>query len=320
MESRICRHFIPMFVLVSVICAWLGAAALAQETYPNKPVTIVVPFNPGGAVDVTIRIICEEAEKGLGQKILVLNKAGGGATEGQGFVARAKPDGYTLLAGSSSLVTNPLTKQVDYTIDAFDGIVLYNFDPEVMFVHAGEPFKGIEELLNHTKKEPLTSATSGHSTSHHLASLILENMTGARFKYIHTKGGSEAVPMVAGGHAKVLLGVWGESRNMVDQGKLRALAVMSQTRDSRFPDVPTFKEKGWDIEYGAWRGIVAPRGTPKQVATRLSLEFKKALESPQVKEKFTKADYTIMIKGPEEFAGFIKNDYQSVKKILDQLK
>ena len=226
---------------------------------------MVVPFNAGGAVDVTIRIICEEAEKDLGQKILVINKAGGGATEGQGFVARSKPDGYTLLAGSSSIVTNTLTKEVDYTIDSFDAIVLYNFDPEVMFVHAGEPYKTIEELMSHTKKEPLTSATSGHSTSHHLASLILENISGAKFKYIHTKGGTEAVPMVAGGHAKVLLGVWGESRNMVDQGKLRPLAVMSKVRDARFPDVPTFKEKGWDIEYGAWRGIVAPKGMPPDV-------------------------------------------------------
>ena len=217
-------------------------------------------------------------------------------------------------------MTNTLTKEVDYKIDSFDAIVLYNFDPEVMFVHAGEPYQTIEALISHTKKEPLSSATSGHSTSHHVASLILENISGAKFKYIHTKGGTEAVPMVAGGHAKVLLGVWGESRNMVDQGKLRPLAVMSKVRDARFPEVPTFKEKGWDIEYGAWRGIVGPKGMPPGVTEKLYLAFKKALESPSVKDKFAKADYTIMIKGPSEFGAFIKIDYDSVKKILDQIK
>lgn len=320
MHDTTSRYLSVILVAVAIVTSLFISVALAQQNYPNKPITMVVPFNAGGAVDVTIRIICEEAEKTLGQKILVINKAGGGATEGQGFVARSKPDGYTLLAGSSSLVTNTLTKEVDYTIGSFDAIVLYNFDPEVMFVYAGEPYKSIEELINHTKKEPLTSATSGHSTSHHLASLILENISGAKFKYIHTKGGTEAVPMVAGGHAKVLLGVWGESRNMVDQGKLRPLAVMSKARDSRFPEVPTFKEKGWDIEYGAWRGIVAPKGTPPDIKEKLYQAFKKALESPQVKEKFAKADYTIMIKGPSEFDAFIKNDYESVKKILDQLK
>lgn len=308
------------FLGITAISSFFIPAALAQQDYPNKPITMVVPFNAGGAVDVTIRIICEEAEKDLGQKILVINKAGGGATEGQGFVARSKPDGYTLLAASSSIVTNTLTKEVDYKIDSFDAIVLYNFDPEVMFVHAGEPYKTIEELITHTKKEPLSSATSGHSTSHHVASLILENISGAKFKYIHTKGGTEAVPMVAGGHAKVLLGVWGESRNMVDQGKLRPLAVMSKARDARFPEVPTFKEKGWDIEYGAWRGIVGPKGMPPGVTEKLYLAFKKALESPSVKDKFAKADYTIMIKGPSEFGAFIKIDYDSVKKILDQIK
>ena len=221
------RVVLSFAIAVSIIVPF--SLALAQQDYPNKPITMVVPFNAGGAVDVTIRIICEEAEKDLGQKILVINKAGGGATEGQGFVARSKPDGYTLLAASSSIVTNTLTKEVDYKIDSFDAIVLYNFDPEVMFVHAGEPYQTIEALISHTKKEPLSSATSGHSTSHHVASLILENISGAKFKYIHTKGGTEAVPMVAGGHAKVLLGVWGESRNMVDQGKLRPLAVMSRS-------------------------------------------------------------------------------------------
>lgn len=307
--------------LAAAACAAaLAPAAHAQARFPDKPITIVVPFAAGGAVDVTVRIISEEAEKSLGQKILVVNKAGGGATEGQGFVARAKPDGYTLLAASSSVVTNTLTKTVDYSVDSFDAITMYNFDPEVMFVHSGERYKTIEELMAVTKKESLTSATSGHSTSHHIASLLLENISGSKFKYIHTKGGTEAVPMVAGGHAKVLLGVWGESVTMVQQGKLRPLAVMAKERDARFPDVPTFREKGWETEYGAWRGIAAPKGTPKDVKEKLSAAFAAALKSPGVRDKFAKANYTIQIKGPAEFDALMRQDYQDVKKILEQLK
>lgn len=307
--------------LLAIACSTtLVAPAGAQQRFPDKPITMVVPFAAGGAVDVTTRIICEEAEKTLGQKILIVNKAGGGATEGQGFVARAKPDGYTLLAGSSSLVTNTIAKSVDYTVDSFETIALYNYDPDVMMVPVTEPHKTIEELMAQAKKEPLSSATSGHSTAHHIAYLLLENAAGVKFKYIHTKGGSEAVPMVAGGHAKTLLGAWGEAANMVSQGKLRPLAVMSKERDPRFPDLPTFREKGWNVEYGAWRGFVAPKGLPKDVKEKLTQAFLAAMKSEPVKDKFTKADYTIFVKGPDEFAALIKEDYKNVKQILEQLK
>ena len=124
----------------------------AQTTFPAKPVSIIVPFAAGGAVDTTIRIIVEEAEKGLGQKILVMNKPGAGAAEGQGFVARSKPDGYTLLAMTSSVVTNTLTKKVDFTIDSFAPIVLYCFDPEVMLVSSATPYQTLEDLIDGGKK------------------------------------------------------------------------------------------------------------------------------------------------------------------------
>ena len=314
------RSIAGIFGAIAAGTLLLASPASAQQAYPDKPITMVVPFAAGGAVDVTIRIICEEAEKSLGQKIMVINKAGGGATEGQGFVARTKPDGYTLLAASSSLVTNTLTKNVDYSVDSFEALAMYNYDPDVMFVAGTEPYKTIEELMAQAKKEALTSVTSGHSTAHHLASLILENVAGVKFKYIHTKGGTEAVPMVAGGHAKVLLGAWGEAAAMASQGKLRPLAVMSRERDARFPNIPTFREKGWNVEYGAWRGIVAPKGLPKAVKDKLAQAFATALKSSSVKDKFAKADYTIVIKSADEFDALIKDDYKNVKQILAQLK
>ncbi|HOG17490.1 MAG TPA: tripartite tricarboxylate transporter substrate binding protein [Syntrophales bacterium] len=308
-------------VLLSLLLIGLwGSAATAAETYPAKPVTIVVPFAAGGAVDVTIRIIAEEAEKDLGQKILVVNKPGAGAAEGQGFVARANPDGYTLLAMTSSVVTNTLTKKVDFTIDSFAPITLYCFDPEVLYVNASTPFKSLEDLIAAGKKGVVTNATHGHSTSHHIASMLMEEKAGIKFKYVHTKGATEQVPMIAGGHVQSGLGAYGEARSMVDQGKLRLLGVMSEERDPRIPNVPTFKEKGYPMLYGAWRGISGPKGLSPEILDRLTKAFKAALDKKEVKEKFAKADYPIMYKGPKEFAAYLKADFESNKQILSQLK
>jgi len=297
-----------------------AGAAQAQSSYPAKPVSIIVPFAAGGAVDTTIRIIVEEAEKGLGQKILVVNKPGAGAAEGQGFVARSKPDGYTLLAMTSSVVTNTLTKKVDFAIDSFAPIVLYCFDPEVMLVSSATPYQKLEDLIEAGKKKPVVHSTPGHSTSHHVAALILEKKTGMKFKFVHTKGAGEQVPMVAGGHAECMLAAWGEARSMVEQGKLRVVGVMSDGRDPRLPNVPTFKEKKIDLEYGAWRGISGPKGIPPEVQDKLLKIFQSALNSKDVKEKFAKAEYPLMDKGPKDFDSYMRTDYENVKQILSLLK
>lgn len=308
-------------VLLSFLLIGLwGSAGWAAEAFPTKPVSIVVPFAAGGAVDVTIRIIAQEAEKDLGQKILVVNKPGAGAVEGQGFVARAHPDGYTLLAITSSVVTNTLTKKVDYTIDSFAPIVLYCFDPVVLYVNAASPFKSLEDLIAAGSKAPVTNATHGHSTAHHIASLILAEKAGMKFKYIHTKGAAEQVPMIAGGHVQSGFGAYGEARSMVEQGKLRLLGVMSEERDPRIPGVPTFKEKGYPLNYGAWRGIAGPRGLSPEVLDRLSRAFKAALDKKEVKDKFAKAEYPLMSKGPKEFAAYMKADLESIKQIMSLLQ
>jgi tripartite-type tricarboxylate transporter receptor subunit TctC len=314
-----CKVLAGTLALVATL-GWNRPAAGAEPAFPSKPINMVVPFAAGGAVDTTVRILSEEAEKVLGQKILIVNKAGAGAVEGQSFVARAKPDGYTLLAMTSSVVTNTLTKQVDYTIDSFEPVVLYCFDPEVMFVSAATPFQGLEDLIAAGKKEAVSHATPGHSTSHHLAALLLEQKAGMKFKYIHTKGATEQIPMMAGGHVQSGLAAWGEARSMVDLGKVRAIGVMADTRDPRMPNVPTFKEKGYPMNYGAWRGISAPKGTPPEVLEKLFAAFRTALEKLEVKEKFAKADYPIMLMGPKDFAAYVKTDYGNVKQILELLK
>jgi len=305
-------------VMLFAVPLLMGASwgSKEAEKYPSKTIEAIVPFAPGGSVDVSMRILAAVAEKDLGQKMLIVNKAGGGATEGQSYVARAKPDGYTLLAMTSSVVTNTITKKVDYTIDSFDPILQYCFDPEILFVTATSPYKTLDDFMAAAKKEPIMNATSGHSTSHHIAGIVLEKLTGITLTYVHTKGGKEPITMVAGGHVVSSLGSYGVTKSLIDQGKIRVLGVMSEKRDPRFPEVPTFKEKGVDVLYGPWRGVAVPKGTPPEIVERLSRAFKKALDTEEVKTKFANTNIPIDILDGKDFAKVVKNDYESQKEIL----
>jgi len=309
--------WVVLFALPVLMGALWGSKEAAK--YPSKNIETVVPFAPGGSVDVSMRILTGVVEKDLGQKMLIVNKAGGGATEGQSYVARAKPDGYTLLAMTSSVVTNTITKKVDFTIDSFDPVLQYCFDPEILFVTATSPYKTLEDFMAAAKRGPIMNSTSGHSTSHHVAGILLEKLAGIQLTYVHTKGGKEPITMVAGGHVASSFGSYGVTKSLIDQGKIRVLGVMSEKRDPRFPDVPTFKEKGIDILYGPWRGVAAPRGTPPEVMERLNQAFKKALATEEVKTKFARADIPLAVLDGKDFAKIIKSDYASQKSILADL-
>ena len=328
MEDREMRKFITMSGSMKAALIFGGilvfmmaqAATAAEKKFPARFIEIVVPFAPGGAVDNTIRIIGAEAEKTLGQKITVLNKPAGGSVEGQRHVASAKPDGYTLLAMSSSLVTNILTKQVDYTLDSYDPLVMYAFDPMVFVVYSGLPYKTLAEVIAASKQKPFAASTPGKANSKHIAGMIMEQKTGARFTYVHTKGASEGVPMLAGGHVQAGCWSWAEVKPLVDQGKIRPLAIMAEERDPDLPNVPTFKEGGHEIYYGAWRGIGGPRGLPPEVKGILVEAFTKALKSPEVKKKFDNAGFPLIYRDSEGFRKYVQEDYNYVKQVLATLK
>ena len=292
----------------------------AEKTFPKKPIEIIVPFSAGGAVDITVRILGAEMEKSLGQKVLIVNKPGGGGVEGQSSGARANPDGYTLVALTGGVVTSTLTKQVDFTIDSFQPLALYNLDPHILVVPTNSPYKTLADLIKSGKTETITVATPGHSTANHTSGLLMEKAMGVKFKFIHTKGVPEQIPMVAGSHAQAGIASWGEIRSMVDQGKLRPLGILSDKRDPRVPNIPTFKEQGVDLVYGSWRGIAAPKGTPPEIAEILSQALKKAIESQEVKDRFTQSGFPISYMGPQDFTKYIKDELANMTKILSLLK
>jgi tripartite-type tricarboxylate transporter receptor subunit TctC len=296
-----------------------SGSAEAKVDYPKDSIELVVPFAAGGNVDLSARIIGPEMEKTLGQKVVVLNKDGGGATIGQAYVANSKPDGYTAIALTSSFVTNIILKGAEFGVDSLEPIGMFTFDPEIMLVSADSDIESIDQLIEKSKQKPLIHSTPGHSTSHHIAGLIFEDMTGAKFEYIHTNGSAEQTVQLAGGHAEIGLSTYGGAASLIDQGKIRVLAVAAEERMEALPDVPTFKELGYEFNYGAWRGIAVPKGTPQEVKDILEDAFEKAMNSDAVKEQFTSSGFPITYMNAENFGKYIQDDYNNILNMKDVL-
>ena len=300
-----------LFLVISLLLAGCGSSG----EFPSRSIELTVPFSAGGPVDVSVRLVCSEVENILGQAIEVVNKAGGGATEGQSYVAKADPTGYYMLAMTSSIISNILTKDVDFTIDSFTPIAMYSYDAEVLIVPYDSPYQDAADLVEAAQAAPLSVSTPGHSTSHHMAGVALEQLTGATFNYVHTDGASESVPMVAGGHVDCGMTNWSEARSLVEANRLRVIGIMSDERDERCPDVPTFKEVGLDITYGAWRGLAVPAGTPDDVVQILSDAFAQALETQSVIDAFAEQDIPIRYMNAEDFKAHLDAEFVSQQEL-----
>lgn len=291
----------------------------AKVNFPTKSVEIVVPFAAGGNVDLSCRIIAPEMEKSLGQSVVVQNREGGGATVGQSYVANSDPDGYTMLAVTNSFVTNIIFNDTEYGIDSIEPIGMFTYDPEVMLVAENSDITSIDELIEKSKNKPLMHSTPGHTTSHHIAGLLFEDLTGAEFNYIHTNGSAEQTVQLAGNHAEVGFSTYGGAASLIEQGKIKILAVASEERLESMPDVPTFKELGYDFLYGAWRGLGVPAGTPEEVKDTLENAFAEAMASEEVKEQFTNSGFPIMYLDAEGFEEYIQNDYNGIDGMKETL-
>lgn len=296
-----------------------SADSPVNSNYPEKTIELVVPFAAGGNVDLSARIFAPEMEKVLGEKIVIQNKDGGGAVIGQQYVANSKADGYKLIALTSSFVTNIILKGAEYDVDSLEPIGMFTFDPEIMLVAADSDIQSIDELIEKSKEKKLMHSTPGHSTSHHIAGLIFEDLTGSQFEYIHTNGSAEQTVQLAGGHAEIGLSTYGGAASLIDQGKIRVLAVASEERMDSLPDVPTFKELGYEFYYGAWRGVAVPKGTPQDVKDILEDAFTQAMESKPVQEQFANAGFPITLMNAEDFGKYINNDYNDILKMKDIL-
>ncbi len=298
-----------------------AAPALAQ-TYPAKPVTIVVPFPPGGSTDMIARTLAQQLQEKLGQSFVVDNRAGATGTIGAGQVARAAPDGYTLFVSSLGpfVIAPHLIKNVPYdALKDLEPITVAVQAPNVLVVPAASPFKTVADVLAQLKKEPgkTTFASSGNGSSDHLTAALFWQRTGTTGIHVPYKGGAPAMTDLLGGVVDASF----QNINVVVQhvaaGKLRPLAVTGDKRSPLLPDVPTLAEAGVkDVNVYSWQGVAAPRGLPADVKAKLYSAIADALNDPQVKPKLTGLGFEIVANTPEQFAKFQANEFARWKQVI----
>ena len=299
-----------------------GEAAAAPATdFPTKAIDIVVPFSAGGNVDLSCRILATELEKELGQPVSVLNKEGGGAVIGQTYAVTQKPDGYTMLALTSSYVTNVLSGTTTYDMDSIQPIAQYCFDPELIVASADSGIETLDQFLEEGKERELLNSTPGFSTSHHIASLIFARDFGTKFEYMHTVGSSEQTVQLAGGHAEVGFTTYAGAASLIEQGKIKVLAICDKERSENLPDVPTVKEAtGQEFIYGAYRGFAVPAGTPDEVVQVLANAMEKVMASEEVATQFGNSGLPVTYANTEDFSALLKKDYADMEAIQDLIK
>ena len=299
-------------LLIGAAAACLVPAVQAQE-YPNRPIRIVVPFSAGGAVDGPTRAIAQELSKRLGQQVNVENKPGAGATLGSESVAKAAPDGYTLLlASQTNAISATLYPKLNFQpLDDFAPISLLGREPAVLVVNPKLPVRSVAELVAYVKERPgqVDYASSGNGSGQHLFAALFLSMAGLRMNHIPYRGSAQATTDLIGGQVMLALpgvaGMLGHIRG----GKLHALAVSGAQRSPQLPDVPTLAESGFPgmVAY-VWLGLLAPRGTPGPIVERLHRETQAALASAEVRSYMINSSIEALGSTPAEFAAYFREE------------
>jgi tripartite-type tricarboxylate transporter receptor subunit TctC len=308
------RSFLHRLVLLgsTVPAASLAGPSLAQGTYPERPITLVVPFPAGGSTDLVARVVAERMGKELGQSIIVENRGGAGGNIGSAAVAKADPDGYTILMGTvATHALNPaLERKIPYDIVAdFAPVALLVVVPNVLVVNPDFPAKNVQELIALLKEKPgeYSYASSGNGTPLHLSGELFKSMAGVDMVHIPYKGAGPALIDVMGGHVPIMFDNLPSSTEHIRAGKLRGLAVTTAERAPSMPDLPTIAESGLPgYETYTWNALFAPAGTPKDVIDRLNAAANAAVADPDVQAKLK--DVGAVPKGstPEELASHVQ--------------
>jgi tripartite-type tricarboxylate transporter receptor subunit TctC len=297
--------------IVALACA-VGAAGPAEaQAYPSRPIKMIVPFPPGGPVDVAARLISQHLPRVLGATVIIENRAGAAGALGSKTVAGADPDGYTLLCGNiSSLVVLPaVTGNRDYDPDkAFAPVAKVSQNYEVLVVHPAFSARSVGELIALAKANPgkLNYGSAGHGNATHLAAELFKLRTGVDIVHIPYKGAADAVTGVLGGQVQMFFGDIGGVLPLMREGALRALAVSSDTRNPLVPDLPTMIESGVpDYVVLTYIGVVAPAGTPTAIIDKLNSAINESLATPDVAAAFARLGAEVRPASPQDFAAFL---------------
>lgn len=291
--------------------------------FPKKDIHIIVPYNAGGGVDITSRVFADIAktEESLkGNSIVVENKGGAGAVVGQTYVSQAEPDGYTVLAYTNAAINNPKLKDVTYNIDSFKPLAMICFDPDMLVMPPNSKFNNLEEFIAYAKENTVKVATPGFATVHHLAAVILEQENNLKFEYLHNDSAAVQMQQIMGGHCDVAFVSVGEATSSIQDGTIKGLGVMNDERIESIKDVPTFKENGYDMTYGAFRGFAVSSNVPEEEYNELKKIFEKVGASDELKEALMKANIPYSYKDGDTFLEYVKKQDESLDKILPILQ
>jgi len=312
--------------IIATLLLALPFAAGAQDTYPSKPVTIVVPYPPGGQADLAARPLANSLSQILKQPFVVMNRPGAAGAVGNRAAASAAPDGYTILVTLVSITTIPEVEKMfgrptSYSMDQFAPLALLVADPPVLVVGADKPWKSLKELLDDAKKHPddIVYSHSGLYGPSHLPMEMLLHAAGIKMRGLPAVGGGPTMMLVLGGSAAMWASPPAMAVPQVTAQKLRPLASFGARRHPAFPDVPTLKEQGYDVEFYVWAGAFAPAGMPQPVLNTLRDAIRKAVASPDFSGAMEKMQTPAAYLDAPEFQKFLERDSAMLRKAVQAI-
>ncbi|MFC4276247.1 tripartite tricarboxylate transporter substrate binding protein [Achromobacter aloeverae] len=303
------RHAAHLCLTLALMATTMAAApARAQDGYPARPITMIVPFGPGGTSDIMARILQKSLTETLGKGVVIENRAGAGGAIGMSELARAPHDGYTIgLSVVGPEAIQPVIRKTGYTPDSYDHLCGTYDVPLMMMVKAGSPWRRLQDVLDAARREPgkINYGSSGTGTVLHLSMQGLMDAAGASALHVPYKSSGEMVTGLMGGQ----IDVFDETPTVSRQYKLRPLALFSDTRLAAYPDVPTVKELGYPITFSVWGGLIAPKGLPASVRAKLESACDKAVHTAAYQEAAAKLDTPLVYKTGADFEAFVKAEY-----------
>jgi tripartite-type tricarboxylate transporter receptor subunit TctC len=311
-------------ILFTLFVTLVGIAP-AQAAWPERTVTLIVPWAPGGSTDILARMLSDYLTRSLGQTFIVENKAGASGNIGSNLVAKAKPDGYTLLVGSMSThaMNQALFSSMPFEpVDDFTPISLVAFVTNTLVINPKIAVNNVAELIAYAKANPkkLNFASAGAGSTNHISAVLFELAAGIQMTHIPYKGGAPAVLDTVAGQTEVLFGAGTQTLPHVKSGKLKLLAVTESTRSPQLPDTPTVAETLPGYELVVWYGAFGPKGLPKEITERLSTEINRIVSLPEVRSKMSAIGVEVVTSTPAGFAKTLQQDAAKFTKLIRELK
>jgi tripartite-type tricarboxylate transporter receptor subunit TctC len=311
---------------LAVLASVVSPVVLAQAGYPAKPITLIVPFPPGGLADIVGRPVAEAMSRELGQPVVIENRGGAGGGIGMAQAAKAAPDGYTLLMALSSYSVLPeadalLGRAQMYAYASLRPIARFTADPTVLAVRADAPWKTVQDFVNDARKRPgaINFGSSGNYGTMHVPMEILKQVANVHITHIPYTGAGPAVVALLGGQVDALSTGPATVLQQVKAGKIRVLAHWGTVKLDALPDVPSLKQSGYDAEYAQWSGLFVPAGTPEPIVQRLRAVARDVAHDPKVQEVILKAGSPILYQDTPEFEKYVQDDVQRMSAIVKKI-